>query len=1746
MKIVFSKFKLKNVLLAVGLSALVGLSAILSSKYDVQQVVGTDTAPRTAQIKKTFPLKVRAEQGDTEAQLELGNRYFVGQGVPKNYSTAASWFRRAAENGNSKAQSVLGRMLAQGKGVKQNPDEAARWLLRAAEQGSSAAQVYLAILNINGVGIPQNFSEALKWYGKAMEQRNSNARSIIRIQEGIEASTTAEGDAGSACITFDPPLKISRRTRYSDYVAVKPALKDLVTSVRKGKLCIDGLSFGEEYKVSLLPGLPGGDHSNTIIKNELSVFIPNRKQMVSFRERGYILPRYGAQVIPLETVNTRTARVRVIRIVERNLVSKIKSGFLGSLDRWDVRQIVENDGYLVFDGMVKTPSKKNKSVTSGLKIEELVGRKLGAGIYIVVAGRPSENPSKWHPETTQWFVVSDIGTSLFRGPDGLHVLTRSLKGAVPLPGVTVTLVAKNNRELARSVSDARGYTHFAGPLLNGNGGDEAIMVRTESADGSFSFVSLKQAAFDLRDRGVAGRSTPGPVDVYLFTERGIYRPGEVVQLTAIVRDDKGNALKGNVPLSLRLIRPDGVEVDRRVLKDAGSSSYLANMTIDPGARMGEWNARLYLDPEGTPIGVVSFQIADFVPPKIEVRLKGVVKSEMLGAKISLDVSADYFYGAPAAGLKVKASARIRAQRSPYIDWKGFNFGLEEEAFDPVTVNIEDVRLDDAGRGSLSASLEDFPDVTVPLQLDVSARVFELGGRARAKRSSLLLNNLEKAIGIRPLFDKGRVADGAKASFEIVSLDRNGKSVKTEKLEYTLFKEHRNYTWFRSSGSWDYEVIIRDEELGTGTLNVGQGSLGKIAVDVKWGAYRIEVRDQKTSAASSYKFYAGWGGYASGPDRPDSLQVEFDRKTYSAGETATAFVTPPFPGKLVLVVAGKKLEIIPAGDITMDGKSVRIPIKNGWAKEPGVYVMPIVFRPGDMAREQQAGRAIGIEWMKMDVSDQKLDVALKVPEQVRPGQKLTVDVEINSRNTETYISLVAVDEGVLSLTSYKTPDPFSYFFSQRLLAYEVLDTYGYLINPYGTERSVIRSGGDEATSRLDQGLSTRSSKVVSLFSGISRVNADGKARISFEVPQFSGRLRIMAVAWNGKQVGHAESKVNVRDPVVADLILPRFLAPGDRALATATFNNVSGGAGTYEVAFTSKGPLDFDGKTSWNFKLDVGKSFKIEVPITGSGVGVAGVSMQLTGPGEYRVTKNWDLTVRPIQPFTAEKTFVRLRKGDGRKLTAELLKPYLKGTGSVTLSVGSIPSFGVQSLVDDLRVYPYRCLEQTTSRAMAFLFGTGRYPSKGSAGAFPDDLKGEINAAISRLATLQRRDGSFGLWSSSGPREQWLSAYATDFLVRANYTGFHVPEGLRRNSLAWLQNNVQEGHFRDSERISSVAYSHYVLTRVNKGNLSKLRHFFDNYKNRFPSTVEAAFVASALASYGDKRRSKMAGRTILEWVPRATKQPSPQYDYYSSPVRQVAAVLHIAAEADMRDAKFDALAIVLAKQLTFKKRYSTQEAAWISMAAQSIERWTKNYKVEANGQLWEGPLPTRVRLGVEKLKRGFSVTNVGQDDATYEVVARGIKGKILPPISSGFSIKRELFGEGGKIVSLDDVKQGDAILVRLSGRVALSSEQRGLDTQAMIVDLLPAGLEIESVDVSGPIPGIPEDMSWEESKKLFVKGRDDRYVAALMLSGGDEFHLQYLARAVTKGNFAFPAPYVENMYRPDHFARGKVSSLSVRN
>ena len=1536
------------------------------------------------------------------------------------------------------------------------------------------------------------------------------------VPTAIEPST--ESDLAGACVAFNRPLARPGSVRFEDYVEVRPPVRDLAVSASGKRLCVEGLAFGADATIVLKPGVPGRGDESLAEAVEMAVYVPDREPDVAFRERGYVLPAHGRQILPLKSVNVSQARVRVVRIVERNLAGRIGDSFLGDLGRWEIDQITEREGELVFEGTAQIDGGSNRSVTTGLALADLIGEPLQPGLYAVVV-RDDLGEDSWEPESTQWLVVSNIGLSLFQGPDGLHVFARSLAGAEPLWGIRLTLVARNNRELATETTGPEGTALIPPAILSGTGGNEPLYLRAVREDGSeFTFLSLADSAFDLSDRGVAGREPAGAVDAYVFTERGIYRPGETVHAVALARRPDGTAWSDS-PLTFRVLRPDGNEVRRDTVNDAGAGGHAIDIETSPSAMSGSWTLLAHIDPEAPPIGRTTFLVQDFVPPRIEVDASVAAETAVPFEPFDVELRADYLFGAPAAGLRATGEITLKVPEEPFPDWAGYRFGLEEEPWTPVRFPMSEATTDAEGRASIAGTVAAAPDTTHPLVAEAKIDVFEPGGRPRSVTVPVPFRHQDYVIGIRPQFEADQAPSDAPAAFEVVALDPDGTQ-RAASLDYVLWEEEWRFAWFRSGNDWDHQVIVDDRERARGTLTLDGSKPATVTESIGWGRYRLEVFDRETGIASSVRFRAGWG-VAAAPDRPDMAEVTLDAERYEPGQTVRAFVRPPFEGRLLLLKAGRTLETIHDGPISAEGEEIEFEL--GDTPLPGGYLVATIFRPGEASSQRMPARAIGVAWLGIEHSDREMEVALDVPETIRPTRTLEVGVDLAGAGPQARLVVAAVDDAVLQVTGYESPDPAAHFFAQHRLGYEIRDIYGRLIDPYGAARAVVREGGDQAA--LNPGLTVRSTRVVSLFSGIVRPDENGRARVQLEVPEFAGRLRVMAVAWDGERVGDAETQVVVRDPVVADLGLPRFLAPGDVAEATLSLDNVEGPAGEHHVVVKVDGPLVLREDAMRTVMLEAGGSATLPVTLEAGGVGVGSMRVGIAGPGDFLVIRNWEIEVRPAQPRVAEAHYAELAPGESRTLDGKLVSGLLTGTESVRLSVGAVPDFRRAALLEQLDDYPYRCVEQTTSRAVAFLTAPA---------AEVEDRDAEIRAAIDRVIALQRSDGSFGFWSPWDYGGQWISAFVTDFLVRAAEEGFEVPQAPRERAIGWLRDSVRSGDVAD-EALAGYAYAHYLLAAAEAGELSRLRHFADVYGEALNSPMDMAMVSAALARYGDVERAGQAFRTALEL------EPDPKsWANYGSPLRDRAASVALLAEVATDLGRLMPEAREVAAAAATDPHLSTQEMSWLVRASTALEAQQQNFRLSVDGATLDRTEPYRADLTRAELTDGFTIANAGDEPIVYELAVSGVPGTMRPPEANGFRVERRILGREGQPIDLAALKQGDLVLVHLSGYGMEDGRHN-----ALLVDMLPAGLEIEGGRLA--TEDLPEElrqMAEDTAEPAHVEARDDRFVAAWELEGDARFAIAYLARAVTPGSYVLPPTYIESMYQPELHGRGEAGRISI--
>ena len=431
---------------------------------------------------------------------------------------------------------------------------------------------------------------------------------------------------------------------------------------------------------------------------------------------------------------------------------------------------------------------------------------------------------------------------------------------------------------------------------------------------------------------------------------------------------------------------------------------------------------------------------------------------------------------------------------------------------------------------------------------------EPGGRAVERKISLPVTAAGNMIGVKPLFSGRSLGDGASATFDVIMVAPDGLAVTQRGLKYELLRIDTHYQFYKRDGRWNYEPVKTTKRIADGKIDTTLDQPGHISLPVTFGRYRLEVSSGDANGpVTSVNFDAGF--YVElNADTPDLLEVALDKPEYTAGDTMTVAVTARSAGRLTLNVIGDRLLATKTVDVQPGEAQVKLPVGRDWGS--GAYIIATLRRPLDAQQQRMPGRAIGVQWFSVDRAAKTLAIDLKAPALMRPNSTLRVPVNISglAAGEEARVVIAAVDVGILNLTNYKPPSPEDYYLGQRALSAEIRDLYGQLIDGMQGVRGQIRSGGDAGAPL--QG-TPPTGPPVAFYSGLVTVGADGNAEVAFEVGDFSGTIRVMAVAWNKDKVGHATADVVVRDPVVLTVTLPRFLLPGDRSSVHLDLDNVEG-------------------------------------------------------------------------------------------------------------------------------------------------------------------------------------------------------------------------------------------------------------------------------------------------------------------------------------------------------------------------------------------------------------------------------------------------------------------------------------------------------------------------------------------------------------------------------------------------------------
>jgi len=1466
------------------------------------------------------------------------------------------------------------------------------------------------------------------------------------------------------------------------------------------------------------------------------------QQSVRFVSQGYTLLS-SDQALPIEAVNVNAVDVKFWR-VHRNQLHQ----FLQNPHKTSTYQLrdLSKMADMVYTAQFDLDSTANKTEQHQLPIKG-IDEITQAGVYFVTM-MGAENYD--YDYASSWFIQTDIALHSRQYADSMAVFVQQLPKASPYQNVKLTAYNHKGNVQAEAVTDASGFAQLP------NTGREKAQFIVAEKDKQIQILRLNEPKLDLSEYPISGRHYQAQ-ELFLYSPRDLYRPGETVHINGLLRNDAGR-FESALPLTVDVKRPDNRVI--RHFNWAGDAQGFYSTTFDlpDNAMTGQWQFVVHLTDKRR--FQYDFSVEDFLPERLTMTLKPEHKQVPADASAKINIQANYLYGAPAAENRFDATVTLSSAQKLFEDYDDFVFGANhyKEFNDSFTVDA--AKLDKAGTGTLIIPNK-WQDTQFPLNLTAHVNVYEAGGRPLSRYSRLQVWPHDRAVGIKPLWDSRFADPNANNGFELIAVNQAGEPIDMADAQVVLVQENSERYWHWGDDGWAYRNRDEEQTVYSAMQPLTAAQAVQIRLPLQYGQYRLEVRDGQHNILSSYRFFAGWRWYDPNnlqAEKPDQVKLNWQDHAVTPGEKATLSVQAPFAGTALITVESDELLWHQVQSIDTANTEIKIPIDQNWQRQD-IYASVTVIKAGQPKRKHLPQRALGLIHVPLDKQPQKLAIALNHQPKVLPDQRFSVQVKVNNlqENTQqqSYVTLAAVDTGVLNVSQFKTPDPFAWFFDPRQYAPAIHDMYGRLIALIDAKKAVQRFGGDADISR--GGDKPKSEvQIVSLLSDKVPLNAQGEAEIDFKLPYFNGELRLMAVAFNNSQIGSTDSTIKVAAPVVIEASLPRFMAKGDQSTAVIEVHNTEDKDSEVKLSIQADQALGGEHK-DLTLSLTADEKQRIELPVKATnhqGQGQLTIQAKASN-SDFQMNRQWTLGLRAARPAITQQHSLIVQAGQTVSNIRDWHNHFESDGLKSVLTISDQIILAEEQQLAELLQYPYGCLEQTTSRAWPLILADQQdfsvYAKQSSRDLFANRHQ-HIETAIGRILSMQKSNGSFGYWSNDSQEANWLTVFATDFLLTAQNQGYSVPQNALNKATERLRYYVQSQFRLQSDlsrylsdqhvfRVSVKAYAVYVLAQSQQLSVGDVRRVYDNIPKDINSPLPLAHSARALELMGDQQRATEAWQKVVDFQWQADRHA--YYGNYGSKIRDYAAVVRLGLESPLLKQLPQSVLSMLPEiksELTKRRWLSTQERGMLfrtakSLAQQSDGDWQINFTNAAETTTIQRQQDL-VNVYVEgDAKTNIKIENSGNEALYVDWIYQGYPNKPMD-LSEGVTVDKQYYDLAGKVLDLSTVRSGDLVIVKISASLDKSI---GYLPDALLVDLLPAGFEpenqalahalsLDDIQIDGKTP-----KQWNENNRLkHEEYRDDRYVAAFTLSSYQATHLVYLVRAVTPGTYTVPQALVEDMYRPE--------------
>ncbi|MFY0651436.1 MAG: alpha-2-macroglobulin family protein [Cyclobacteriaceae bacterium] len=1514
-----------------------------------------------------------------------------------------------------------------------------------------------------------------------------------------------------------------------NFLTISPKISFDIEITSTGlKITSDEFDLRKKYSVTVQKGLKGkyGGALKSDFKKEIS--FGNLRPEISIEDKKAVyLSAEGAKNVRVKIINVENVEVTLTKLYENNILGFTRNKYYD----WDSESYSYNfrnmgeQGDVIWNKIYESKDlpKKSGFRVLNLDIEDKI--KDFNGIYALQI----KSDERYWLRDSKLISISDIGLVAKEGKRDITVFANSIKTAAPKPGVVVKFIGRNNQEIGNSTTDDNGVAIFTKPEEMPSGFKVAMITANTQDD--YNYMTLSSSGVNTSQFDVGGkRDNLAGFDVFIYGDRNIYRPGETMYISGIVRDDQWNTPE-SIPVKMVINTPDGKKLKtiRKTLNKHGS--FETSVELPAAAATGNYTVNVFAS-NNVFLASKRLKVEEFMPDRIKVEVK-IDKTEMnIDESAVIDLKAINFFGPPAANRNYEVSISAKRKYFYSKEFRGYNFSHHQPGNIYFEKELYEGKTDKNGEVTNTYMLgEQYKNMGL-VQADIYATVFDETGRPVNRKNTITISTQDVYYGIS--HNRYYTPTNSEIKFPIIAVNKKGEVLSNVKTRLRLIK-HEYKTVLSKSGSYfrykseEVEKVIEDKEI---IIN-GKDDFYSCIPELS-GRYELRLSTPGVRSYVGQTFYAyGWGGTSNSSFRVNSegeIDIQLDKESYTAGETANVILKSPFSGKILVTLETD--EILKHFYVDTDKRATSFPLEITKNFVPNIYLTATLFKPHEES-DLPLTIAHGAAPILVENPDNKLPLSIELTDKSRSKTKQKIKV---ASTPNTAVSIAVVDEGILQLTQYSTPDPYKYFYRKRALGVTSFDIYPFLFPEVNISSG--RVGGDDSRAaqlakRINP-LTNKRVKLVSFWSGVIETDDVGNAEYEIDIPQFSGDLRVMATAYKNHAFASADDNMKVADPLVISTALPRFFSPGDTVLVPVVMSNTTGKAANCKTNISVSGPVSIIGSEALSSKVEANSEGTVTYKIVAKKqLGQVNITVDVDALGE--VFKNsTDITVRPASPLQKVSGSGSVKAGGNENLQLADNR-FIPESIRRNLIISNSPLVQFSKDLNYLVRYPHGCVEQTVSSVFPQLYFQDL--TKQVLSFDKDNINKNSNyfitAAISKLQAMQLYHGGLTYWPGAGYESWWGSVYAAHFLYEARKAGYDVDQGMYNKLLDYLITKLKTREtifyfFNSTSRKiahKEIPYSLYVLALAGKAQRSTMNYYKSNLKDL--SLDGKYLLAAAYKLIGDDKKY----REVLPPEFSGEKSKRVFGGSFYSHIRDEALALNILLEVDEDNPQIPSMAKSLAQSMKATRYLSTQERSFGFLALGKIAR--RNAGSDIKGTIKVGG---KAIANYNNKTITLTSDNLGANDVTIETSGKGDlyyfwetegiskDGSYLEE-DSYLKVRKKFYDRNGRLITSNKFQQNDLIVVMLT--IECSNNKR-VENVAM-TDILPAGFEIENPRIS-EVPGT----EWVKNAQRpdYSDIRDDRITFFLTARSNQKKYF-YVVRAVSKGTFQMGPVGADAMYNGEY-------------